>query len=755
MAKVAIVDKCPSGNRYQDLFEFDIDTYHLSSTKQQKVLKRDIDLDLSELDNYEFIITVGAEPTKFLAKTTVTSYQGYLVDNKYLPLINPAMAKIKPEVVPAFEKAVADIHNYVYGTVKAKSAYDIKGIQTTEKAVEYLNKVLDLINREEVTEVAVDTETSALNPRDGYVLGISMSHTLNQGVYIDADCIDEVVESLMQEIFNKVLVVFHNAKFDMKMLQYHFGFKFPRFTDTMLLHYLLDERTGTHGLKDLAMKFTDLGDYDRELEEFKRSYCKRTGVKISDFTYDLIPFDIMWFYAGCDTAATIALYYKFWPKIRDSVPLFKAYTQLIIPGTLFLLKIEENGVPFNLDELLNAQKELSAQIFELEAKIYEFDEVHQFEKSTRTKFNPNSVYHLRNLLFDIVGLPPTGNKTGNRADSTDAESLAILAEQHELPKLLLSIRKLKKIKSTYIDKIIPNLDRDSRLRTGFHMHTTTSGRLSSSGKLNMQQLPRDNKIVKHCIQAREGYVIVSQDLATAEMYIAAVLSGDKKLQKVFIDVANGNGADFHSTIAHMVFKLPCEAKEVKELYPTQRQAAKAVSFGIMYGSGPDKVATTAGISLEEAKETITTYFKTFFRLKKWLADTQQSIKDKAHVYSIFGRKRRLPNVDSPDNKLASHTVRSGVNFLVQSVASDVNLFAAIDMQDYIEQSGIDAKIFGLVHDSILAEVKIEDLENYLEKIAYYTQKDRGCSIPGCPIGIDQEIGSSYAFKDGEEYGRAA
>ena len=132
-----------------------------------------------------------------------------------------------------------------------------------------------------------------------------------------------------------------------------------------------------------------------------------------------------------------------------------------------------------------------------------YDAVKQFEEAQGKDFNPNSTVQLRGLLFDYLQLTPTGKKTGTGANSTDAEVLGKLAEVHEIPKLVLDIRQKVKIKSTYLDKIYPQLDKDSRLRTNFNLHGTTSGRLSSSGKMNMQQIPRDNPIVKGCIKAKK------------------------------------------------------------------------------------------------------------------------------------------------------------------------------------------------------------------------------------------------------------
>ena len=141
--------------------------------------------------------------------------------------------------------------------------------------------------------------------------------------------------------------------------------------------------------------------------------------------------------------------------------------------------------------------------------LYEFTEIKTFEAAQGKDFNPNSTMQLRSLLFDYLGLQPTGKKTGTGADSTDAEVLGQLAEEHPVPQLVLDIRQKVKIKTTYLDKSYPQLDRDSRLRTGFNLHGTTSGRLSSSGKMNMQQIPRDNPIVKGCIKATEGNKIVN------------------------------------------------------------------------------------------------------------------------------------------------------------------------------------------------------------------------------------------------------
>ena len=315
-----------------------------------------------------------------------------------------------------------------------------------------------------------------------------------------------------------------------------------------------------------------------------------------------------------------------------------------------------------------------------------------------------------------------------------------MAGQSDVPALILAIRQKSKIKNTYLDKIYPQLDRDSRLRTGFNLHGTTSVRLSSSGKLNMQQLPRDNPIVKGCIKAAPGHKIVAMDLTTAEVYVAAILAKDQALMEVF-----KSGGNFHSAIAHKVFKLPCDVSEVAELYGMQRQAAKAVTFGIMYGAGANKISEQVTkdsgkpFTRNDAQEVIDDYFKEFHKLKSWIEENQKFIMQNGFIYSYFGRKRRLPNVASTDKGIQSHSVRSGLNFLVQSAASDINLLGAIDMNSWIKAKGKKARIFALVHDSILAEVPDDEVDEYMVKLAEYVQLDRGLSIPGTPVGCDFEI----------------
>lgn len=745
MANVAIIEAKPGYNDYNRLFDnaFEFDKYHLCSDPDlKKVLKKDVDIEI-DLDAYEWIILVGADAFKYYTKqSAITTYTGKIVDEKFLPVINPAMIKFKPEAKKPWEESKSNIIGYITGQKKAITyALDaFVGLQDTDEINTYIKNALEAPGE----YFGLDSETTALYPRDGHMLGLSISYKKDSGAYIDADYLDDMSLGLLQDLLYEKTPVFHNAKFDLGFFEFHLDLKFPTFHDTMLMHSVLDENS-PHGLKDLAMKYTKYGDYEKELTEWRAEYCRKHKILKADFTYDLIPFNIMKKYAAIDSAVTIELFEKLYPYVQKNKKIQKVYETIMLPGCRMLTDVQDNGVPFDMNRLLFGQQKMQEQIDAAVAELSAFPEIAAMEQNEGKPFNPNSTVQLRKLLFDYIKLKPTGKLTGTGAASTDSEVLDQLGEVHPVPKHILAIRKSSKIKNTYLDKIIPQLDRDGRLRTGFNQHVTTSGRLSSSGKLNMQQLPRDNPTVKGCIRAKAGYKIVAMDLLTAEMWVAAALSGDLELQDVF-----KSGGDFHSSIAKKVFNLSCPVEEVKSKHLMLRQSAKAVSFGILYGASAGKIAETVSkegtpMSKAQAQQVINDYFNTFWKLKEWIEETQAFIKTNGYVYSPFGRKRRLLNVKSTDRGVVGHEIRSGLNFIIQSVASDINLLGCIDMNEYIKQTGMKAKIFGLVHDSVLAEVPEDEIDHYSTKLEEFIKKDRGCFIKGAPIGCDFDIAEDYSL----------
>jgi DNA polymerase I-like protein with 3'-5' exonuclease and polymerase domains len=486
------------------------------------------------------------------------------------------------------------------------------------------------------------------------------------------------------------------------------------------------------------MKFTDLGDYEKELDDYKKNWCRQHKIKLDDFNYGMLPIDILGAYACRDGDATMQLYQKFKPIVDKNPHFVKLYNDLLKPAVLSLIHLEATGGPINIETLDGLIEDYKIDIEETMNELAFHPAIQEFEEETGKTFNPNSVYHLRQVLFDILKLKPL-KKTDTGAYSTDAEVLEEL--KHPITEAVLDLRKKVKLSQTYLKNIKEGVDKDTRLRSSFNITGTTSGRLSSSGVLNYQNLPRDKDAgIKKVFRANEGYSIVQADLGTAEVYVAAALSNDKFLQRAFIEKL-----DFHSYVAKNMFKLDCGVNEVKTQYPDLRQYSKAITFGILYGAGPSKISETANITMEEAKDFIKKYFREASSLRQWIDHCLELIESQYFIYSAFGRKRRLPEVQSPNKGVAAHAARSGLNFLIQSVASDINIFGLIDTINWVKENKLqnDVRIFATVHDSIVAEVRNDMLDTYATVLKSNLQKDRGVFIPGCPIVVDVEVGPSW------------
>ena len=257
MAKIALIESKPSRNDYVKLFEnqFDFDQFQLCSDPTiKKVLKRDCDIDVN-IDDYDWIILVGSECLKYYTKqSSVTEYSGRVIDDKFLPIINPAMLAFKPEAKKTWEESVGNITKYVKGelTVMKLGSDKAYGITETQEFIKFLNDALEA----PYDFIALDSETTGLYPRDGHILGMSISYEPDHGAYIDTECVDEEVEELLQELFTKKRVVFHNAKFDLKFLLSH-DIHTLNVWDTKIMHHFINE-TAPKSLMDLVkLYFSD------------------------------------------------------------------------------------------------------------------------------------------------------------------------------------------------------------------------------------------------------------------------------------------------------------------------------------------------------------------------------------------------------------------------------------------------------------------------------------------------------------------
>ena len=375
------------------------DIKYLCSAKKEKILKKDVDLELDELNRYKLICPIGAESLKYTAGYTgVQKYNGVFIEKKYLPIMHPNMTIFKPQlnddIIAAFSKIKPILEDENIGQEIDK---DYQFIQTQDQ----LEKILP--QYEEVDTIVVDIETTSLSARKGIIIGIAMSSREHQGHFVSLEVVMNNFDYFFDLFANK-RCVFHNAKFDMQFMEDSLGFVFDRWEDTMLLHYCLEESVGTHGLKPLALRFTDLGDYEKELDDYKKTFARRNKIKLADFNYGMLPMDILAPYACKDGDATFQLYNKFKPLVDKSKEFVSLYNTILKPATKALKILERTGGPINLNQLENLDKDYKIDIEECIEEISQHSAVQRFERIHKKTFNPNSTMQLRQLFFEIIGL---------------------------------------------------------------------------------------------------------------------------------------------------------------------------------------------------------------------------------------------------------------------------------------------------------------------------------------------------------------
>lgn len=804
MANVAIVQAKPSKmsiNKYfpEIVSGHTITNFTLTDNPDlKKVLVRDTNIQINVKD-FDFIILIGTEPLKyFSSKTSITECSGSLVPSNVkrfgehkgmLAITNPFAMIFRPEAKEPFDLALSRITDIINGVSRGKAECFYKSCALSDSLI-----FEECDEAERTGVLAMDSETTSFHIHKGHIIGLCLSHQPFQGTYTHADVISDAALHRIQQVLDnpKVDIVGHNMKFDLKFFTHHFGLDFTkafaerRVHDTMLMHYLLDERKG-HGLKQLANKFTDMGNYDDELDAWKKNYCKENNMSAEDFTYDLIPWDIISHYGAQDSDATIRLYHKFLPVLRKNAKINWVYDNIMMPGMELLAEMEMTGIPIDVQRTKKVKDYLTKRMHEALTKIYEFESVKRYEADMGDKFNPGSPVQLRKVLFDYEGLTPTGILTDTGEISTNAEALEKLKDKSPLVSQIAEYRRVSKIVGTYLSNILEGVDSDGFLRCSFSQHTTTSGRLSSSGFINLQNLPARGlygSAVKGCVVAKDGWVLLGFDLSAAEVYYAGAVSGDEGLCNIFRKITEDPimNPDPHSLIAFETFPVKSTSpNQIKKLDPIWRQASKAIQFSSLYGSGPDALAEAINKELladwnknhgtteephwytkEMAVALLDKYFKKYPQLKKWIDETHATIVNKGFLYSLVGRKRRAFNHKSPDRGVVSEEQRSCLNATIQGLSSDCLILGMIAARKEIREKNLQdyIKFIMTVHDSVILMVKDGFQEQAEEILVRNCQQEPikiGCSIDGAPIGMscESEEGGSkdYSFgKFDKEFG---
>ena len=572
--------------------------------------------------------------------------------------------------------------------------------------------------------VAIDTETTGLDYIDSELVGISISFNAGEGFYIPIKHNDEsIIQLPLEDVINELKpllensekkIIGQNIKFDKNILM-KYGLKIASIkNDTMMMSYVLDASATRHNLDALASYY--LG--------YKTStYEDVAGKGAKQISFDDVPIDIATNYAAEDADITLRLYEELSPKLKNIESLNKLNEEIEIPLIEVLSDMERNGAILNA-KVLNAQsKDLEERIIRLENKAY---------KLAGEEFNLGSTKQLREIFFDKLNYRVI-KKTPGGQPSTDEKVLAELAEEYELPKVLLEHRTLSKLKSTYTDKLPNQISSLSgKVHTSFHQAVTTTGRLSSSDP-NLQNIPirtEDGRRIRQAFEPSNGNKFISADYSQIELRVMAHLSKDPGLLSAFQE-----GEDVHSKTASEVFNVGIE-----DVTSDLRRNAKAINFGLIYGISAFGLGKQLGITRNLAAEYMAMYFEKYPGVKQYMESTKESASQNGYVETLFGRRLYLKEINANNALRRQASERAAINAPVQGTAADIMKIAMIRMYQALEKEKSEARIILQVHDELILDTPEKEIDRVIELT---TEAMKEATLLDVPLEIDIGIGDNW------------
>ena len=572
--------------------------------------------------------------------------------------------------------------------------------------------------------VAIDTETTGLDYIDSELVGISISFNAGEGFYIPIKHNDEsIIQLPLEDVINELKpllessekkIIGQNIKFDKNILM-KYGLKIASIkNDTMMMSYVLDASATRHNLDALASYY--LG--------YKTStYEDVAGKGAKQISFDDVPIDIATNYAAEDADITLRLYEELSPKLKNIESLNKLNEEIEIPLIEVLSDMERNGAILNA-KVLNAQsKDLEERIIRLENKAY---------KLAGEEFNLGSTKQLREIFFDKLNYRVI-KKTPGGQPSTDEKVLAELAEEYELPKVLLEHRTLSKLKSTYTDKLPNQISSLSgKVHTSFHQAVTTTGRLSSSDP-NLQNIPirtEDGRRIRQAFEPSNGNKFISADYSQIELRVMAHLSKDPGLLSAFQE-----GEDVHSKTASEVFNVGIE-----DVSSDLRRNAKAINFGLIYGISAFGLGKQLGITRNLAAEYMAMYFEKYPGVKQYMESTKESASQNGYVETLFGRRLYLKEINANNALRRQASERAAINAPVQGTAADIMKIAMIRMYQALEKEKSEARIILQVHDELILDTPEKEIDRVIELT---TEAMKEATPLDVPLEIDIGIGDNW------------
>ena len=572
--------------------------------------------------------------------------------------------------------------------------------------------------------IAIDTETTGLDYMDTDLVGISLSYKAGEAYYIPIKHLDDTVNQLHQDLVLDILrpiletsknkIIGQNIKFDRNVLA-KYGISISSIkNDTMMMSYVLDASATRHNLDALSSYYLN----------YKTSTFEDVAGKgVKQVTFDQVPINEATHYAAEDADITLRLYEELNPKLETEDSLKKLNEEIEIPLIEVLSEMEQNGAILNSKILKSQSKDLENRIKKLEKKAYDI---------AGEEFNLGSTKQLREIFFEKLNYRVI-KKTPGGQPSTDEKVLAELAEEYELPKVLLEHRTLSKLKSTYTDKLPGQISASTgKVHTSFHQAVTTTGRLSSSDP-NLQNIPirtEDGRRIRQAFEPSKGHRFISADYSQIELRIMAHVSKDIGLLQAFQE-----GEDVHSKTASEVFGV-----DIDNVTADLRRNAKAINFGLIYGISAFGLGKQLGISRNLAAEYMAMYFEKYPGVKEYMESTKEFASQNGYVETLFGRRLYLRDINASNAMRRQASERAAINAPVQGTAADIMKIAMIKTHKAIKTEEIEAKLILQVHDELILDTPKKEIDSV---IAILTDSMMGAANLDVPLEIDVGIGDNW------------
>ena len=557
-----------------------------------------------------------------------------------------------------------------------------------------LDKWLKILNEQSV--IAVDTETSSLNPLEADLIGVSFSYAPNKACYIPLahKNIKSLKKKLVLEKIKPILEdpsikkVGQNIKFDFIVLKQN-GIEVNPIEDTMLISYTLDAGSNRHNLDTLS---------EIHLEHKTISYKELVGTGKNKLNFSDIELDKATEYAGEDADVTLRLYNHLKSRLNEE-KLNKVYESFEKPMVQLLSKMEFNGIKVDDLYLKKLSKKFEDKIRKIEKEIYSI---------AGKEFNIGSPKQLGEIIYNELKIAKS-KKTKKGSLATNANILEDLAlTEHKFPKLILEWRQISKLKNTYSDALQDHISKKTkRVHTSFLLAATNTGRLASSDP-NLQNIPiksEEGREIRKAFIADKKNILISADYNQIEMRILADIADVKELKRAF-----KNNEDVHCLTASQVFNVP-----INKVNDDLRRKAKTINFGIIYGITQYGLAKQISVSNQEALDFINSYFKNFPEIKDYMSSTISICRKQGYVSNIFGRRIHLRGINDKNFSIRSFQERAAINAPIQGSAADIVRLAMIKINKLIENDKkLQTKMLLQIHDELIFEC--------LEKDAMYIKK---------------------------------